>query len=99
MHPRSPSSGRNRPHHAQVVQNLSRRANASPDFDSLSQLSEHDVGRQPVDVDRVVDVDQRKGAHFAPPHPRHEEEPRDHGSSNSSIQVSPSVASRCLSRP
>lgn len=27
MHPRSPSSGRNRPHHAQIVQNLSRRAN------------------------------------------------------------------------
>ena len=44
----------------------------------LVRLPAADGDQHPVAVGRVVDVGPAQGAHFAPPHPRHEEEPGDH---------------------
>ena len=45
----------------------------------LVGLAAADGDQHPVAVGRVGDVGPAAGAHLAPPHPGHEEEPRDHG--------------------
>ena len=57
MYPRSPSSGWNRPHHAQIVQNLPRRVDvpfahsALPTDELLGELVNH-AGRVRLHVER-----------------------------------------------
>ena len=43
-----------------------------------SVTNQADGDQHPVAVGRVGDVGPVEGAHLAPPHPRHEEEPGDH---------------------
>ena len=45
----------------------------------LVRLAPADGDQHPVAGGRVGDVGPPEGAHLAPPHPRHEEEPGDHG--------------------
>ena len=48
-------------------------------FALLVRLAPADGDQHPVAVSRVRDVGPAPRAHLAPPHPRHEEESRDHG--------------------
>ena len=51
----------------------------SSDASPTSSLPRRTVTSTPVAVGRVVAVGPAQRAHLAPPHPGHEEEPRDHG--------------------